>query len=146
MRYSWLAIGTGVLLLSALANAEDLPRHLAGPALVVDGDGLKIGQWEIRLLGIDAPEMREAPEGRRSRAALDDLIADRPVECDGLYFDPYHRVVAICRVEGRDLGEEMLAIGWAAAWPKYLEGTAVKDAYLDAERQARAARRGIWAE
>jgi endonuclease YncB( thermonuclease family) len=54
---------------------------------------------------------------------LQALIAKRVVECDGQYFDRSDRVVAICRVDGRDLGEDMLSIGWAKAWPKYLEGT-----------------------
>ena len=101
------------LMLAASAIAAEVPRHISGPARIVDGDGLKIGQWEIRLFGIDAPEMRSGPEGRRSRTALEDLIGSRRVDCDGLNFDRYGRVVAICRVDGKDIGEEMLAIGQA---------------------------------
>ena len=93
-----------LLLLAAAsaANAAQVPKSVAGPALVVDGDGLRIGEWEIRLLGIDSPELRDGTKGLRSRDELQALIAKRPVECEGQYFDRYDRVVAICRVDGRD--------------------------------------------
>src|SRR5438093_7248908 len=94
-----------LLILATGASAAEVPRHISGPARIVDGDGLKISHWEIRLFGIDAPEMRGGPEGRRSRAALEDLIGSRPVDCDGLNFDRYGRVVAIRKVDSKDLGE-----------------------------------------
>ena len=75
--------------------------------------------------------MRGGPEGRRSRAALEDLIGGRPADCDGLNFDRYGgRVVAICKVDGKDIGEEMLAIGQAVTYRKYLEGSPVEPAYI----------------
>jgi endonuclease YncB( thermonuclease family) len=135
-----------IFTIATAAIAGEVPKSIAGPALVVDGDGLRIGEWEIRLLGIDAPELRDGTKGLRSRDELQELIAKRVVECDGQYFDRYDRVVAICRVDGRDLGEDMLSIGWAKAWPKYLEGNPVKDAYLKAERKGRAAKLGLWAD
>jgi endonuclease YncB( thermonuclease family) len=92
------------LLLGTNAIAAEVPYS----ARIVDGDGLKIGHWEIRLFGIDAPEMRGGPEGRRSHAALEDLISGRPVDCAGLNFDRYGRVVAICKVDGKDIGLRML--------------------------------------
>jgi endonuclease YncB( thermonuclease family) len=130
------------LLLPTNAIAAEMPQHISGSARIVGGDGLKIGQWEIRLFGIDAPEMRGGPEGRRSRAALEDLIGGRPVDCDGLNFDRYGRVVAICKVDGKDIGEEMLAISQAVTYRKYLEGSPVEPAYLEVERTAR---RQAWA-
>ena len=134
------------LLLPINMNAGEVLQHISGPARIIDGDGLKISHWEIRLFGIDAPEMRGGPEGRRTRAALEDLIGDRPVDCNGLNFDRYGRVVAICRVEGQDLGEEMLAIGQAVTYRKYLEGSPVEPAYLESERKARETKRGLWKE
>jgi endonuclease YncB( thermonuclease family) len=135
-----------IFTMAAAAVAAEVPKSIVGPALVVDGDGLRIGEWEIRLLGIDAPELRDGTKGLRSRDEVQALIAKRVVECEGQYFDRYNRVVAICRVEGRDLGEDMLSIGWARAWPKYLEGTPVKDTYLEAERKARKAKLGLWTD
>lgn len=37
-------------------------------------------------------------------------------------------------------------MGREEAWPKYLEGTPVKATYLEAERKARDAKLGLWAE
>jgi endonuclease YncB( thermonuclease family) len=69
--------------------AAELPKQVSGPALVIDGDGLKIGAGEIRLFGIDAPEMRGGAEGRRLRTALEKLVADKPVRCEVLDRDRY---------------------------------------------------------
>ena len=45
-----------ILLVTAMSTvASEVPKVVTGQALVVDGDGLRIGEWEIRLLGIDAP-------------------------------------------------------------------------------------------
>ena len=103
--------------------ATELPKQVSGPALVIDGDGLKIGDAEIRLFGIDAPEMRGGPAGLRSRTAMDKLVADKPVKCEALNFDRFGRVIAICTVEGRDIGEAMLEMGQAVTYRKYLAGS-----------------------
>jgi endonuclease YncB( thermonuclease family) len=136
-----LAIAWAVPGLSA-----ELPKQVSGPALVIDGDGFKIGEHEIRLFGIDAPEMRGGAEGRRARGELEDLIAGEPVACEPLNFDRYRRVIAICTAQGRDLGEAMLEMGWAVTYRRFLDGSPVEERYLGAERQARQAGRGLWAE
>ena len=126
--------------------AAELPKEVAGPALVIDGDGLKIRESEVRLFGIDAPEMRGGADGRRSRTALEKLMADRPVSCEVLNLDRYKRLIAICTVDGQDLGEAMLAIGQAVTYRKFLAGSPVEDRYLAAERAAQAGHLGVWAE
>lgn len=127
-------------------SARRAPKQVSGPALVIDGDGLKIGEHEIRLFGIDAPEMRGGPQGLKSRTAMEDLIAGQPVACDVLNPDRYKRLIAICTAQGRDLGEAMLEIGWAITYRRFLAARPVQDRYLAAERQAREAGRGLWAE
>ncbi len=54
-----------------LALALPAAVKVYGAATAVDGDGLRfIGDTEIRLFGIDAPELRGEPEaGRRARPA-----------------------------------------------------------------------------
>ena len=69
-----LLVGISMAMVVALPLvAAELPRHLSGPVLVIDGDGLRIGEAEIRLFGIDAPEMRGGAAGLRSRTALEKL-------------------------------------------------------------------------
>jgi endonuclease YncB( thermonuclease family) len=90
--------------------------------------------------------MRGGAEGRRSRTALEKLIADKPVSCEVLDLDRYKRLIATCTVAGHDLGEAMLAIGQAVTYRKFLAGTPVEDRYMAAERSAQAGRLGVWAE
>jgi endonuclease YncB( thermonuclease family) len=58
--------------------AEPLPSEVAGPEMVGDGDTLTVGPSEVRLFGIDAPEMRSG-HGHFVRAELEDLIAGQKV-------------------------------------------------------------------
>ncbi len=120
---------------------------LTGHARVVDGDTLKIGRTRIRLHGIDAPESDQSclRDGRPWRCGvtakvfLENLIRGRRVTCVNLGTDPYGRMLALCRVDGTDLGAEMVRVGLAVAYRDYSRR------YVPEERQARAAKRGLWA-
>jgi hypothetical protein len=50
-----------------------------------------------------------------------EAVAVRPVTCEVLNLDRYKRLIAICAVDGHDLGEAMLAIGRrspiGSSWP-----------------------------
>lgn len=97
-----------------------LPGVIAGPASVVDGDTLSIGGQAIRLSGIDAEEIYE-PYGLHAAATLRGLTAGRIVTCrpEGT---SYRRLVAICFVEGKDLGEAMVRLGAALDCTHYSGG------------------------
>ena len=58
-----------------------------------------------------------------------------------MHHDRYGRTVARCSVDGRDLGAEMVRLGWAVDFPRYSKGF-----YREQERDARNARRGVWAD
>jgi endonuclease YncB( thermonuclease family) len=115
---------------------------------VVDGDSLEIAGRRIRLFGIDAPELHQectTADGRAydcgaaARRALADLIAAAAVACTptGTSHD---RAVALCRASGRDLSEEQVRAGHALELRNFSRGR-----YRAAEREAQAARRGLWA-
>jgi endonuclease YncB( thermonuclease family) len=134
------------LALAALAAAGWLGRRetpdIAGSAQVIDGDSLIVAGVEIRLYGIDAPEYRQPcfRRGRPWRCGIDAtrtlraLIAGRTVACRSREEDRYGRTVAMCSVDGSDLGAAMVAGGNAVAY----------GAYRLEERAARNAGRGIW--
>ncbi len=121
---------------------------ITGSARVIDGDTLSIGQVRIRLEGIDAPEVGQTCKGRggvcwpcgsaAATAALEKLIAGKPVRCDRRGSDKYGRTLAVCFVRGRDINADMVRQGYAWAFVKY------SSSYVKEEAAARAGQRGIW--
>lgn len=114
----------------------------------IDGDSFMAGDTEIRLHGIDAPEYRQTcrnasgqqePCGKMARDALSRLIHTRTVKCRAIERDRYGRQVSVCRDGELDINREMVRLGWALAYRKHTMG------YVSAEREAKAAKRGIWA-
>ena len=135
-----------LLVALALTVAHAQQAAIVGPATVVDGDTLDVAGVRIRLWGIDAPESRQVcsvagqdyPCGGRATAHLRVLVGDRPVSCEPRATDRYGRTVALCRVDGRDLGAAMVRDGWAVAFVRYAMD------YVPQEQEARSARRGLW--
>jgi endonuclease YncB( thermonuclease family) len=129
--------------------ADPVGPALAGRAKVIDGDSLEVAGERIRLFGIDAPESRQDcadargnayPCGRDAARALAAAIGSDRVTCTPVDHDRYGRDVARCDAGGRDLGEVMVRGGHALDLPQHSGGR-----YAAAEREARAARRGLWA-
>lgn len=89
----------------------------SGPVTYVgDGDSLCVAigaspaEWvEVRVSDFYAPELRE-PGGREAKAALERIAKGREVECQAIR-QSYDRVVALCTLEGRTLGDLMRAAG-----------------------------------
>jgi endonuclease YncB( thermonuclease family) len=137
---TWLFIAAVVAL--GVWFGERQGEVIAGPARVIDGDSLAVAGTEIRLFGIDAPEFlqtcvragRAWPCGREAADALRLAAAGREVVCRSRDRDRYGRTVAICQAGGVDLGAAMIKGGLAVAYGSYGAD----------EREARAARRGIW--
>ena len=140
------------------AKAAHEYRHFfGGHARIVDGDSLVVAGVEIRLFGIDAPELG-ARGGREAAEALVQLVEEGMVRCAALYRDRYARTVATCEADGveaggagvPDLGEAMLRLGRATHWRRYTCGDARIDPavcarYDDAEAAARISAMGVWA-
>ena len=117
---------------------------------LADGDSFRIGEHCYRLYGIDAPELHQDckdvdgkawPCGTRARTELRRIIATHPLECRSVETDRFGRIVATCRAGSRDIAEEMVRAGYATASGR----PGVPSPYEDAQRQARAAKRGLWA-
>lgn len=121
---------------------------ISGRPRVVDGDSLEVAGHRVRLFGIDAPERsqdcrdaqgRSYACGRDARDRLAAAIGGQSVSCTPVG-ESYDRDVAICTADGRDLSEAMIRSGHALELRQHSRGR-----YSDAEREARAARRGLWA-
>lgn len=134
--------------ISLLLVTLGFPVAVAGYVAVTDGDGLVMAGERIRLWGIDAPELDQTCKrqgatyacGENAREALAGLLTGGEVSCEPVDRDHHGRLVARCSVQGRDLGAEMVRLGWAVDFRRYSQG-----AYAALERQARGAKRGLWA-
>ena len=129
------------ILLCGFALTDDNAR-------VRDGDELVLQGRAVRLLGIDAPKInqrcRDASDrnyscGKAAKVYLENLVAGRSIECDVQYLDTYGRSVAICSVEGTNIGEAMVRAGHALREIRFSSGT-----FADAEAEAKRERRGMW--
>ncbi|MFN4172625.1 MAG: thermonuclease family protein [Pseudorhodobacter sp.] len=104
------------------AKALRTQIFIHGPAFVVDGDTIVIKRTQVRLFGIDAPELNH-PYGERAKRALFRLCKGQTVNARIIEQDAYGRTVAQCYLEdGRDLSAEMVKLGLAIDWPKFSGG------------------------
>ena len=147
----WLVI---FAVLAVVAHYLQSPSRVPGEpvtgrARVIDGDSLEVAGVRIRLFGIDAPERDQDCHdgngksyacGHAAQRALIATIAGRSVTCTPVEVDRYNRDVATCLADDLDLGEAMVRGGHALDYPRHSRGR-----YAAAEREARDARRGMWA-
>ena len=97
-------------------------KVLEGAAYVTDGDTITIKQTQIRLFGIDAPELNH-PYGMRAKYALQRLCKGQMIRAEVTEIDHHGRTVAHCYLpDGRDLSAEMVKLGLAIDWPKFSGG------------------------
>lgn len=132
-----------ILLLLALPAGA---LTVTGPARVVDGDTLVIGDEKVRLHGIDAPELDQpcarngAPWrcGEWARSQLADRVEGREVACEARERDRYDRLVATCRIGQTDIARTLVRDGAAFAYRRY------STAYASDEAEARRNGMGLW--
>lgn len=124
------------------ASAKDEPA-----VRVVDGDTIEMYGEIVRLWGIDAVEDGQKCVfedhdwncGKDATAALELLVLGHPVHCVPQDVDRYGRTVAVCYVNGVDLGSVMVRHGWALDYTKYSYGS-----YAGWELLARQDGSGVW--
>lgn len=130
-----------VLLLAFLSRAPEQAK--TGTAHAIDGDSIVINGEEMRIKGMDAPEYRqtcteagrEVDCGKRAAAAMKRWLQRGPVYCYGSERDRYNRLLVVCRVNGVDIGRDLVLQGLAVDYGLYPEE----------EREAARAYRGMWA-
>ncbi len=120
---------------------------LTGPGWAIDGDTIIVAGERVRLHGLDAPELdqtfwcrgQQLACGAMALAALEALTAGVKLRCEIVERDRYGRHIAKCySPNGIDIGRRLVSAGWALAYRRYSMD------YVDAEEQARKARRGLW--
>jgi endonuclease YncB( thermonuclease family) len=136
----------GLPFLFLLFSAPAIAAPLSGVGNSIDGDSLKVGETEVRLYGIDAPELSQTCQrdgrawecGSESAYQLSKLVNGKQVNCSSMGADTFGRTLARCRVGEIDLNRTMVATGYALAYRRYSTD------YVSAEESAKLAKRGIW--
>jgi endonuclease YncB( thermonuclease family) len=140
-----VALLTTALVCSAVAAADPPPSFTGKVVKIADGDTMTVlldkTQHKIRLEGIDAPEKGRA-YGTKARQALADKIFGETVRVDWKKRDRYGRIIGRVYLGDRDISLEMVKDGWAWHYKQYSKEAAL----ADAEKEARKAGRGLWAD
>lgn len=119
---------------------------IKGPAVVVDGDTLRMGESEIRLLGIDAPELQQSCVqrdgtqwacGLLAAHMLDLMTQMGDVTCDWVERDAIGRALGIC-TNGIGIPINAWMVRGGMAWA-YLT-----DTFVEEEQYARTIGAGVW--
>ncbi len=145
-----VAVAALALLLApphAAANARSIA--IAGTVVhVTDGDTLWLkpdaaGErpFKLRLAGIDAPERCQSG-GAQAGAALAGRVLHKRVQAVTRATDDFQRAVATVRLDGEDIGAWLVLQGHA--WTRGYRHAA--GPYARQEAEARAARRGVFAD
>jgi len=102
-------------------------------------------QEKVRLIGIDAPELDQAPWGVQARDALRGLVDSKTVrlETDITLRDQYKRLLAYVYVGEMLVNLEMVRQGQAVLYTVPPNVAHVED-YQKAQQEAREAGRGVW--
>lgn len=150
-----------VAVVPALAAGPSPPPGLesGGSAVVeavIDGDSLTLADGRtVRMVGIQAPKLpkgrpnfAEWPFAREAQAALSDLVQGQTVtlQFGGTPQDRYGRVLAqLARDDGLWVQGELIRRGFARVYT-FPDNRAAAAEMLALEREARAERRGLWAD
>ena len=139
---AWIR-NTGAPITQAAPVQQELVAAPAAQVAVVDGGTLRLKDRVVRLSGVNPPARgTECGSGldcaAASANALAALLRDDPVACRVIGKDGLGRPFAICEASGKELNQAVIAAGWARADDRQPD-------LLEAEAQARAQRRGVWA-
>ena len=137
-----------VALAAFLAASPTLAQApVFGTGQAKDGDSLMVGDKEVRLFGIDAPEFDQTCTkdgmgwscGASAADRLAQLVTGKNVVCSTVGADQHRRILGRCMVGATDVNRAMVASGYAVAFRRYSSD------YVSAEESAKANKRGIWA-
>jgi endonuclease YncB( thermonuclease family) len=125
------------------------PPNLEGPAKAVSGDRIGIGDYQLRLYGIAAPDMA-TEHGPAARVALDSLLADQRVKCTVFGKTPASELLGQCNAGDADIAKQLLSQGLVAVYRDGMAGNQnaanLDSDYDAAETTARQANLGIWSK
>lgn len=145
MRKGRLAVAGAVFFLALLPSFAS-----AWSGLVVgvsDGDTITVMHGRhgerVRLYGVDCPEKGQ-PYSAVAKRATSALVFGKVAEVTPKDVDRYGRTVALVAVAGVSVNEALVREGYAWVYTHYCREARCAE-WLAIEREAREARRGLWA-
>lgn len=140
-----LVLAIWVASLAGPAYAQVAPKPFSVNAFAVDAKTLSGGGMTISLWGVEPLTAPGTIENARARIALDDIVGDKPIRCMPMSNPANGMVKAQCLSgQERDLALHLLSTGMVSAKRNELVGSDLANAYLGAERNARAQQLGLW--
>jgi endonuclease YncB( thermonuclease family) len=136
--------------LAAVLCAAATAAHavtITGPAQAIKPYAFAVGDYQVFLLGVDSVESKQTctVTGRlwecwaAAQRQLDTILSEGDVSCDSLVVsDAPRRMIALCTVNGEDIGQRFVASGFGVTIP------AETTRYEDAQAEARNAHAGLW--
>lgn len=140
---------TNSVSLPSIENDAKFNKEFDGIAKVIDGDSIKVGQNEVRLLGIDAPEykqtcfnknQKEYDCGKISSHFLRKLAHNKHVKCIYYEKDVYNRFLSKCFLGKVSLNKELVKNGMAVIYDFTTSSQEMNHLELAAKKQ----KIGIW--
>lgn len=120
---------------------------VSGPAAATKPYSFTVGDYEVYLLGVDSVESKQTctVSGKTwecwaaAQRQLDTILSEGEVTCDSFVVaDAPKRMIALCTVNGEDVGQRFVAAGFGLTIP------AETTRYEEAQAAARSARTGLW--
>ena len=110
-------LGVAAGLAWSLARAE--PLVISGPARVIDGDTVVVGDIHVRLKGVDAAEMN-SELGQHSREVMVGIVGQSELTCVLTGEKTWRREVGYCTTAaGVDINRAIIEQGAALACARY---------------------------
>ena len=127
------------------SQAAQAQQAIWGLGRAKDGDSLMVGETEVRLFGVDAPEFDQTCTragqswacGAVAADQLMQLVTGKDVQCTSMGKDEHQRVLGRCTVNGVDVNQTMVARGYAVAYRRYSSD------YAATEDSAKTAKLGV---
>jgi len=159
-----LIVVLGIISCAPLTVSEVVfPERIPATVLrVIDGDTIEvsIGHWgrmaKVKYIGINAPEIahpNEEPCGKEAYAKNRELVEGKVVELEsdmaetdryGRLMNKHGCILRYVYVNGLMVNAELVRLGYAQV-VTYSPGLKYQCLFLQLQREAREARRGLWA-
>lgn len=124
-------------------------KEFSGKTFVIDGDSIRVGGKEVRLVGIDAPEYsqtcfddknRKYFCGKISKNFLIKLAGGKNVKCQYSQKDKYNRFLGKCFIGDISINESLVENGMAVIY----SFTETNEKMEKLEKTAKNKKLGIW--